>query len=94
MGVYLHWEPALLTRLLALPPAERARLAAALRHTTAGLDELAERPVAAADVSAAFEAALFAQLGVRLAPGDWLPAEREAADRLRREQFQPLREAS
>jgi lipoate-protein ligase A len=90
MGLHLRWEPSGLAHLLALAPAERARLAVALRRTTAGLDELAGRPIAAADVIAAFEAALSAHLRVRLAPGDWLPAEREAAARLRREQFRPL----
>jgi lipoate-protein ligase A len=90
MGVHLRWDPVRLTHLLALSPAAREHLTEALRHTTAGLDDLAGRPVSAAEIMAAFETALCEHLGVHLVTGDWLPAEQDVAERLRREQFVPL----
>jgi lipoate-protein ligase A len=90
MGIHLRWEPRPLVRLLALPAPARRQLAANLRTRAVGLDELAARAVAAGEVSAAFEAALSARLGIRLAPGTWLAEEEAEAQRLCAGEFAPL----
>jgi lipoate---protein ligase len=90
IGVHLRWQPEHLASLLALPDEVRSRLAVSLREAAAGLDELAGRGVMAEEVIAAFERTLAERAGAIIQPGDWLQVEREAADRLEREQFQPL----
>jgi lipoate-protein ligase A len=90
VGVHLRWRPEHLVELLALPPETRAALVPRLRAATAGLDELAGRPVSIQEVTAAVAAALAERLGVRLVPSEWTPAERVAADRLQRERFRPI----
>jgi lipoate-protein ligase A len=90
IGVHLRWRPERLVALLDIDVAARPAFAAVLRGVAAGLDELAGRPIAAGEVIASVEGALRERLGVVLTPGDWLPEEHEAAERLEREQFVPL----
>jgi lipoate-protein ligase A len=92
MGVHLRWQPRALAALLALPARARRRLTSDLRARAAGLDELAGRAVTAREVSAAFEAALVARLGIRLAPGAWLAEEAAAARELLASEFHALGE--
>ena len=90
VGVHLRWEPERLVALLALPEEARAELARRLHTTTLGLDEAAERDVAAAEVIAAVEATLTARHGVALAPGPWRADELAYADRIECERFGAL----
>lgn len=90
IDVHLRWRPEALAALLALPAAARPALAAALHGAAAGLDELAGRFIAASAVIAAVERALVERLGLTLTPCDWLLEEDATAERLEREQFQPL----
>lgn len=94
IGVHLRWRPARLTALLALDPPTRAALTASLATAAAGLDELAGRPVAVAEVIPAVERALIGQLGITLRPGPWLTAERAAAARMPAARFWPVRLSS
>lgn len=90
IGAHLRWRPEALAALLAIPADTRPALVAALHGAAAGLDELAGHTISASAVIAAVERALAERLGVALAPGDWLPEEHATAERLEREQFQPL----
>ena len=90
IGVHLRWRPERLVELLAVAPASRPAFVAALRGAAAGLDELAGRYISASEVIAAVERTLEEKIGVTLAPGDWTAGERETAERLEREQFQPI----
>jgi lipoate-protein ligase A len=90
MGIHLRWEPRPLVALLALPAAARRRLAADLRARAVGLNELTDWAVTASEVSAAFEAALGARLGIRVARGAWLVEEEATAQRLCAGEFAPL----
>jgi lipoate-protein ligase A len=90
IGVHLRWRPERLVELLAVDRASRPAFVAALHDAAGGLDELASRYILAAAVIAAVERALAERLGVTLAPGDWTTGERETAERLEGEQFQPV----
>ena len=95
VGVYLHLDADALAGLLALPDdAARATFAMRLRHAAAGLDEVSGRVDTATEVMRAFEQTLAEAFGAQLAPADWLPAERAAADAIERERFQPLPDIS
>ena len=90
MSTYLRWRPERLAALLALSPNQRAALTQRLRDVSVGLDELAGRTIAAAEVIAAVEAALVSRLGITLKPARWTPTEREAAARIEAERFTPV----
>jgi lipoate-protein ligase A len=90
IGVHMRWRPERLAELLAVAPTRRLAFVAALHDVAAGLDELAGRAVAAGEIIDAVERALEERLGVTLVPGDWTAGERETAERLEREQFQPI----
>lgn len=90
VGVHLRWQPERLAALLALPAHDQHTLANRLHEAAAGLDELAGQPISGDEVIGAVESALARIYGVRLAPSSWREDERDAADRIERERFQPL----
>ena len=90
VGVYLRWRPEALVELLALPEDERAALLPRLHAATAGLDELAGRPVTVREVTTAVEETLIELLDVRLKRSAWTACEREAASRIQRERFREI----
>jgi lipoate-protein ligase A len=68
VGLPLIWEADLLAELLAVYPADRARLAGLLRAHAVGLDALLPTLPPPAAIIAAFEHILAAEWGVRLVP--------------------------
>ena len=89
-GVYLHLDSKALGELLDLNNNRRKTLGTRLHNAALGLDQAAGREATAAEVIAAVEATLTTRLGVRLDPSDWTPHEREEAQRIERERFQPF----
>lgn len=90
IGVYLRFDAAALSALLATPEAERDMLTARLASAAIGLDEAAGRPYTPTRVIAAVERELRARHHAHLTPAAWLPTELATADRLEAERFQRL----
>lgn len=87
-GIYIHWEPYRLVRLLNLEPAERVHLEHTLLARTTGLMEHRHTPTESAEsltnqVMEAFVHALTAHQQVSLENADWLPSEQAALDEAR-----------
>ncbi|MDE3229700.1 MAG: ligase [Chloroflexota bacterium] len=91
IGVYLRFDAAALTRLLApSSAADQAALAGRLAAAAIGLDEAADAQPDAPAVIAAVEGALTRRHGAALIRSNWLPAELDYAARIEGERFQPL----
>lgn len=90
IGVYLRFDAAALARLLALPSAEQAALAARLAAAASGLDEALAAPPDPLAVIAAVEGALAHRHGAALIRSSWLPAELDYAAQIEGERFQSL----
>lgn len=92
-GIYIHWEPYRLVRLLNLEPAERTHLEETLLARTTGLMEHHHAPAESAEsltnqVMTAFMHVLTGHQQVSLDNADWLPSEQAALDDARRGYYQ------
>ncbi len=88
VGIYTHWSPELLARLLTTDAAERAAIEDALAERIAGLSDVLITPPSFDAIEDAFAAALRAIQGVALAPSTWNATEQQAIQTLL-ERFAP-----
>lgn len=88
-AILLHWNPAVLSRLLAVPDDERAALSAALATRAIGLDDGAARKLPQSAIIDAVESRLIAH-GLRPEASEWTPAEQALARQLVSEKYQPI----
>lgn len=78
-GVYTHWEPERLVKLLAATEQERSRMLTLLHERAVGVQDVPGSRPSHADIIAAWERALREHEGADLFDAAWTEQEREAA---------------